>query len=336
MLLSRAQMSAVASSAAMTTDVKSLQAKVMILETENRRLTSNLTKQANESRRRSEGIQGELARVQHLCNELTFAMVMHGVDPTALSAVVRDSHRFDVGAVLSARTPERADRAAAGGAISGDNNIAAAATSGLSASIGAADLGHLNSLALQGLGPAQVNLPSGSYQLAPPTIPARFGTPTHHRRLHASPPDAYIPDALLKRLDASSALVQRLGSPATWDRSGTPTNNKQHSHRSRSALGMAFDATNNVSGAGGGVGVVPASLEWPNGAEGEGLCPTPPPGSRPRSQLNDSSMAEPGGTPGGGAGDSGGRRGRRLMHADGSNDHPPPAAARVAGGVGGA
>jgi hypothetical protein len=286
-------MSAVASAPA-ANDVRTLQARVQTLESENRRLTSTLAKQVGESRRRADGLQGELARVQHLCNELTCAMVIHGVDPNSLSSVVRDSHRFDVAAVLnpqSTSTPVR---------------VATEMRFGEPQSLGNLNsLGGLNSL-VQGLGPA-VGLPSPAYQLAPPTAPARYGTPTHHRRLHASPPDAFIPDALLKRLDASSALVQRLGSPASWERGSSTPSSLQ---RSRSALGM----------------MAQQGIELPGDVESSYpavLPPTPPPTARPGSQI-------------GADGDSGGRRGRRLMNDtnDAGQGHPPPA--RVEGAVGGA
>ncbi len=53
-------------------------------------------------------------------------------------------------------------------------------------------------------------VPSAAYQLAPVPAPARAGA-AQFRGLHATPPDAFIPDSLRKRLDASSALATRLG-----------------------------------------------------------------------------------------------------------------------------
>ncbi len=65
--------------------------------------------------------------------------------------------------------------------------------------------------------PAPAALPTAAYQLAPVPAPARAGT--QFRGVNATPPEAFIPDSLRKRLDASSALATRLGSPAMF---GTP------------------------------------------------------------------------------------------------------------------
>lgn len=66
--------------------------------------------------------------------------------------------------------------------------------------------------------PAPAALPTAAYQLAPVPAPARSGA-QFRGGMNATPPEAFIPDSLRKRLDASSALATRLGSPAMF---GTP------------------------------------------------------------------------------------------------------------------
>jgi hypothetical protein len=318
-----------------SSEVGTLRARVEALEGENRRLTTTLKRTVLEHRTRAEGLQGELARVQHLCNELTFAMVMHGVDPSSLSGIVAGSLRFDVGATLTQRTASQATPTK----ITTSSRAMETQTTAAAASLGALPV-----------------LASPTYQLAPPMAPPGYGhsNPQHHKlRFAASPPEAYIPEALRKRLDATDALVQRLGSPATWERGGgggsaasTPqrlamassSSSSHHRGRSRSALGMAHDAATSL-GLGpplsaGGLAQTSATdglTEWPavdptqggnagrstpHGGRGDAV-PTPPPGARP-----------PHGADGDRAGDSGGgRRGRRLMRDP--NEQPPPSTTRT-------
>ena len=79
----------------MASEIAALRARVQTLESENGKLASTLRKQESASRTMTESLQGELARIQHLCNELSCTMVLQGVDPSVLSAVTSKHLRFD-------------------------------------------------------------------------------------------------------------------------------------------------------------------------------------------------------------------------------------------------
>lgn len=80
---------------AMASEIAALRARVQTLESENVQLASKLRKQESASRTMTESLQGELARIQHLCNELSYTMVLQGVDPSVLSTVTSRHLRFD-------------------------------------------------------------------------------------------------------------------------------------------------------------------------------------------------------------------------------------------------
>lgn len=79
----------------MASEIAALRARVQTLESENGKLASTLRKQESASRTMTESLQGELARIQHLCNELSYTMVLQGVDPSVVSAVTSKHLRFD-------------------------------------------------------------------------------------------------------------------------------------------------------------------------------------------------------------------------------------------------
>ena len=62
----------------MASEIAALRARVQTLESENGKLASTLRKQESASRTMTEGLQSELARIQHLCNELSYTMVPPG------------------------------------------------------------------------------------------------------------------------------------------------------------------------------------------------------------------------------------------------------------------
>ena len=74
--------------------VGTLRARVASLEKENSAL--RLRNKGNEdARKQVSSLQGELQRVQHLCNELCYTMVLQGVDPSVLSSITRSHLLFD-------------------------------------------------------------------------------------------------------------------------------------------------------------------------------------------------------------------------------------------------
>ena len=79
----------------MASEIAALRERVQTLESENGKLASTLRKQESASRTMTESLQSELARIQHLCNELSYTMVLQGVDPSVLSAVTSKHLRFD-------------------------------------------------------------------------------------------------------------------------------------------------------------------------------------------------------------------------------------------------
>ncbi len=89
----------------MATEIAALRARVKTLESENGKLASTLRKQESASRTMTESLQGELARIQHLCNELSYTMVLQGVDPSVLSAVTSKHLRFDPAVRARNRAP---------------------------------------------------------------------------------------------------------------------------------------------------------------------------------------------------------------------------------------
>ncbi len=89
----------------MATEIAALRARVKTLESENGKLASTLRKQESASRTMTESLQGELARIQHLCNELSYTMVLQGVDPSVLSAVTSKHLRFDPAVRARNRSP---------------------------------------------------------------------------------------------------------------------------------------------------------------------------------------------------------------------------------------
>ena len=73
--------------------VGTLRARVASLEKENSAL--RLRNKGNEdARKQVSSLQGELQRVQHLCNELCYTMVLQGVDPSVLSSITRSHLLF--------------------------------------------------------------------------------------------------------------------------------------------------------------------------------------------------------------------------------------------------
>ena len=200
--------------------VGTLRARVASLEKENSAL--RLRNKGNEDARQQVScLQGELQRVQHLCNELCYTMVLQGVDPSVLSSITRSHLLFDPAVrpphafllssagregaqtkwlgVFSVQVPEGGG-AAASPTPSTPRSVANSAYASASGSARAVPSAALDMRAV----------PSAAYQLAPVPAPARAGA-AQFRGLHATPPDAFIPDSLRKRLDASSALATRLG-----------------------------------------------------------------------------------------------------------------------------
>lgn len=226
--------------------VGTLRARVASLEKENSAL--RLRNKGNEdARKQVSSLQGELQRVQHLCNELCYTMVLQGVDPSVLSSITRSHLLFDPA------VPEGGG-AAASPTPSTPRSVANSAYASASGSARAVPSAALDMRAV----------PSAAYQLAPVPAPARAGA-AQFRGLHATPPDAFIPDSLRKRLDASSALATRLGSPAmmaghTPEEAGNGGSERVFLGGGAMALDSAFDAA--AAGAGNGEG---------------GIKPSPPP-----------------------------------------------------------
>lgn len=79
----------------MASEIAALRARVKSLESENGALHSSLRKQETAGRTMADSLQCELARIQHLCNELSYTMVLQGVDPSVLSAVTSKHLLFD-------------------------------------------------------------------------------------------------------------------------------------------------------------------------------------------------------------------------------------------------
>ena len=142
--------------------------------------------------------------------------------------------------------------------------------------------------------PTAAALPTAAYQLAPVPAPARSGA-AQFRGMNATPPEAFIPDSLRKRLDASADLATRLGSPAMF---GTPD-------ASSSAGERVF-----LTGA-------PTTLEGAFDAASAGLKSSPPPFSGEGGEREDGYSHEGAPTPPRGNSASGGRRthsrGRRIV-----------------------
>ena len=267
-----------------------LRARVKTLESENGALATSLRLQETASRTMAEGLQCELARIQHLCNELSYTMVLQGVDPTVLSAVTSKHLLFNPAVRVHLpplflappppprarlyRVPLHATRSRSssshvrasccylqvhGGGVaavapvqpSTPRTVPQKETSSAARSVTAANAPLELPFALAA---APGALPTAAYQLAPVPAPARSGA-AQFRGMNAPPPEAFIPDSLRKRLDASADLATRLGSPAMF---GTPD-------ASSSAGERVF-----LTGA-------PTTLEGAFDAASGGLKPSPPP-----------------------------------------------------------
>ena len=188
--------------------------------------------QESASRSMTESLQRELSRIQHLCNELSYTMVLQGIDPSVLSAVTGTHLRFVPAWRLPPPPPARAralGNSAAHDAVSLQvHQIRAGAVAASAPSTPRSaqqresqqresqQAATLSAASKSGSSALEVPFPlaaSASYQLAPVPAPARAG---QFRGVNATPPEAFIPDSLRKRLDASSALATRLGSPAMF------------------------------------------------------------------------------------------------------------------------
>lgn len=232
----------------------------------------------------------EISRLQHVCNELTFCMVMHGVSMDALPEFTRG--QISAGAAGKAAAPAVAAAIAAAAAtpVPRPSHDADTQTeAGLAASSGGGGDSNVTPHAVMALPPPAFQLGNvvGSPSQLQRGMIVRASPPAQVRMSPPAPPaqasaEAAIPESLRRRL-CPTALIERLNSPAGVPREPSSPSTAKYGSPVVPALYSDYTASR---GAASGAGSLPGignsyGIEYGAGAGGRvGVLPAAPPGAR--------------------------------------------------------